>query len=315
MSEKRITVSIPASSSNLGPGFDCVALALSLRCNITFELAQGNGKAKASDAPMVTFAGNIAKTSRPQDLGNLIYKILSELWSEDKALLNSLRIHVDSEIPLGCGLGSSAAALVGALWADHVFKDRIPTTGNLLQKAGELEGHNESVAASLLGGCVVTAPSEFQKTIVARLIKWPSSWKTIVVIPNRRMQTKDARAVLPTKVSFEDGVWNAQRSALLVAAIASCDEATYREAVHDRLHEPYREALVPELASLRRALVNAPYLSCTLSGGGPALLVVVKEKHKATVMEVLQDWAKANKDKPKVLEIAVDEQGIQEMIG
>lgn len=308
---KRLTLRIPGSTSNLGPGFDCFGLALSLYCRLTFTLLES----KNNDTPLITFAGAIAQSSMPQDTGNLVYKILRQLWKDQADMLERIRIHVDSDIPLGCGLGSSAAAILGALWADNVFKDRVPTTGSLLAQATALEGHSETFAASLMGKFVITAPTASSNSIIARQMTWPAAWRTIFVVPSYRMKTEKARGVLPKTVSHKDAVWNMQRSALFISALTNSDENTLKEALFDRLHEPYREILVPELASLRRALVNQPILGCVLSAGGPSMLAIVNERNRAEVLAHIEEWAAAQNDHPRVLDLRVDDDGIRQIRG
>jgi homoserine kinase len=308
---KRLTLRIPGSASNLGPGFDCFALALGLYCRLTFTMSNQNEQEK----PLISFSGAIAQSSLPQDTGNLVYRILSQLWQDDTKFLERVRIHVDSDIPLGCGLGSSSAAILGALWADHVFKDRIPTAGSLLAQATQLEGYSETLAASLMGKCVITAPSAASSAIVVRQFDWPAKWRTLVVVPGYRLQTEKSRAVLPKTVPFAHAVWNAQRAALLTAAIATCDETTLKEALHDKLHEPYRETLVPEFTSLKRSLVNQPILGCVLNGGGPSILVLVHERSVEQVLTHVQMWAASQNDPPKVLDLRVDQDGIRQIRG
>lgn len=307
---RRLTLKIPGSTSNLGPGFDACALALDVNCRLTFDLLEDNDP----NIPLISFSGPIAKSSRPEDAGNLIYTMMSELWKDDKNLLKRIRINMDSDIPLGAGLGSSAAAILGALWASNFFKDRIPTTGSLLAQATNLQGHSESLAASLLGKFVIASRSAFKNTIVARQHEWPSSWKTVFVVPKYRLRTSGSRAVLPTQIPYPDAVANIQRTALLVSAVASCDENTLKEALNDRIHEPYRESLIPEFASLKQTLVNQPVLGCVLSGGGPAMLVIVTEKHKDAMVKYLKGWADAEAQPPLILDIPVATQGIQEVI-
>ena len=306
---RRLTLRIPGSTSNLGPAFDTCALALAVYCRLTFDLLDENDP----QVPLITFSGSIAKSSRPDDAGNLIYKMMSELWKDDKILLERIRIHIDSDIPLGSGLGSSAAALLGALWAANVFKDRIPTTGTLLAQATALEGHSESLAASLMGKFVITARSAFKNSIIARQHDWPDAWKTIFVVPKTRMRTADSRAVLPTQLPYRDAVANIQRSALLVSAVAACDENTLKEALNDRIHEPYRESLLPQFSALKKTLVNQPILGCVLSGGGPSMLVIVNERNKQRLLNHLTEWAETEEQPPLILDIPVANQGIQEI--
>jgi homoserine kinase len=183
----------------------------------------------------------------------------------------------------------------------------------LLAQATALEGHSESLAASLMGKFVITARSAFKNSIIARQHDWPDSWKTIFVVPKIRMRTADSRAVLPTQVPFRDAVANIQRTALLVSAVAACDENTLREAFNDRIHESYRESLVPQFSALKKALVNQPILGCVLSGGGPSMLVVVNEKNKQKLLNHLAEWAETEEQPPLILDIPVANQGIQEI--
>ena len=308
-STRRLILRIPGSTSNLGPGFDTCALALSVHCKLTFDLLEKNDP----KVPLIGFSGPIANSSRPEDAGNLIYKMMKELWKDDKNLLDRIRIHIDSDIPLGSGLGSSAACILGALWAAHVFKDRIPTTGSLLAQATSLEGHSESLAASLMGKFVITSRSAFKNSIIARQHEWPAAWTTLFVIPKLRMRTADSRSVLPAEVPFRDAVANISRTALLVSAVTSCDENTLREALYDRLHEPYREKKLPLFTSLKKALHDQPILGCVLSGGGPSMCVIVHERHKDQVYAFLNEWAANEVQPPLVLDIQPANYGVQEV--
>jgi homoserine kinase len=157
---RRFTLRLPGSTSNLGPGLDCVGLALSIYSTMTFFVLDENDPG----IPLITFKGSIAKNSLAQEQGKLTYTILSKLWQRDHDLLQRVRIIVDSEIPLGVGLGSSATAILGALWAASVLKDRIPSAPSLLAEASLLEGHPENLAACLLGNMVVSSPSSFSSS-------------------------------------------------------------------------------------------------------------------------------------------------------
>jgi homoserine kinase len=307
--ERRITLKLPGATSNLGPGLDCLGLALNIYSKMSFFILPENDPG----IPLITFKGSIAKSSLAQDQGTLTYTILSRLWKQDQNLLQRARIIIDSEIPLGVGLGSSSTAILGALWAANVFKDRIPTAPALLAEACELEGHPETLAACLLGSMVVCGPSSTSKKIVTQRLNWPREWHLIVVSPQYSLTTPAARRILPKEVKFEDAVHNIQKTALLVAAVARNDEQALMEALDDRMHEPYRAQLVPELSRLRRELANQPIIGCVLSGAGSSVLVVVNEKRKAKVFEHIKDWAESEVKPPRVLDLQVDQEGIQEL--
>lgn len=309
-SGKKVTLVVPGSTCNLGPGLDCIGLALNIYSRMTFQVLEESEKA---EMPYIQLKGGIAKRSDPEDQGNLIYHLLKEIWEHNNDLLGRLRIAVTSDIPLGCGLGSSSAAIVGAIWASNVLEDRIPTATQLLADGCELEGHPETLAASLYGNMVVCAPSVGGRRIVTQRIEWPEDWHVIAVVPEYTLNTNDMRAVLPKHVKYEDAVFNAQRTALLVAAVSRADESAMQEALHDKLHEKYRMPLVPELEDLRRELVNEPILGCVLSGAGSSTCVFVHSKNKDKVVRKLNHWAAAQEKSHRILNLQVSKEGMQEV--
>lgn len=303
---RSLSVKVPGSTANLGPGFDALALALNLYCNLNFRLLAEDDKS----IPLVTLKGVIAH-GLPKDQNNLIYTVLSNLWRNDPALLKKVRITIESAIPLGKGLGSSAAAIMGAVWAAFAFSNEVPDPSAMLVKATELEGHSDNVSASLLGGLVVCATSKQGRQVVTQKLIWPQDWCPIVVVPQYVLSTKKSRAILPETVSREDAVNNIQRVALLVAAVTNKDEDALREALHDRLHEPYREELVPELPAVRKALADFPALGCVLSGAGSAVLTLVDQRQRPQVLQALNEWAGKQAEPPDVLDLQVDQEGLR----
>ncbi len=137
-------------------------------------------------------------------------------------------------------------------------------------------------------------------------------WATLIVVPERRFTTGDSRAVLPRTVTMQEAIYNLQRTALLVSAVATRGENAMREALHDKLHEMHRKSLVPELEDIRTLLQRKNPIGCVLCGGGPSVLVIVNRKHKAIIFETLNAWAQ---DEPgtKVLDIEVDRHGVREL--
>jgi len=308
--QKTLTLQIPGSTSNLGPGLDTLALALAVYCRLTFNLLEEDD----SQQPFVSWEGFVARQSLPSDMNNLIYRILSKLWEDDPNLLRRVRVRVDSDIPLGCGLGASSAIILGSLWAAAYFKDRVPTTSQLLAEASKIEGHPEGLAASLMGGFVVCSRSPRRNALVANQLNWPKTWRPIVVVPSERLQTSAMRALLPSTVTLEKAVKNLQRTALLVSSVCRIDEQGLHESLHDEIHESYRQAHVTLLPKIRRILVNEPILGCVASGAGPSILVLAQERHKERVLSQLNAWANTEDDKLTILDLEVDREGIKTLM-
>lgn len=307
---RRLTVRVPGSSANLGPGFDALALAYQLYCTLDFELLESNDRA----IPLITLKG-VLVNGLPKDQNNLIYQVLSNLWQNDPELLQRVRVSIESQIPLGKGVGSSAAAITGAVWAAHALSGRMPDNAVVLQEAAQLEGHADNAAASLLGGLVVSARAHTRRGMMTQKLQWPEEWCTVVTVPPYVLSTKKSRAALPKQVSHADAVGNVQRVALLLAAVQNRDEEAMQEALHDRLHEPYRLQLVPELTAIRKAVSDLPVMGCVLSGAGSSVLTVVNRRHRAQVVECLRSWASSQAANPaeqcQILDLDVDQEGLK----
>jgi homoserine kinase len=306
---KRLKLQIPAAAGNLGPGLDSLGLALSLYCRITFELLPEPDTA----IPMVSYLGQVAALSTPKHADSLTYKLLKELWREDPLIVDRMRIIIDSDIPLGSGLGGRTAAILGALWADNIFKDHVPMAAELLARMADLEGHCETFAASLLGNLVVSATNASEHRVITQQHHWPMEWATIVIVPERRISTSEARSVLPKSIPLPDAIFNLQRTALLVSAVVARDEHAMREALQDKVHEPYRREIVPELNAVRKLLETKNVIGCVLCGGGPSVLVIVNRKNKPAAFEALKSWAATQPKTTRVLDLEVDRNGIREL--
>lgn len=302
----KLSVRVPGSSANLGPGFDALALAYQLYCTLDFEILESNDRS----VPMVTLKG-VLVNGLPKDQSNLIYTVLSNLWQNDPDLLQRVRVTIESQIPLGKGVGSSAAAITGAVWAAHALTGKYPEEGLVLQEAARLEGHADNAAASLLGGLVVSARSNSKRGMITQKVSWPEEWSTVVTVPPYVLSTKKSRAALPKQISHADAVGNVQKVALLLAAVQNKDEEAMKEALHDRLHEPYRMQLVPHLAALRKELSDLPIMGCVLSGAGSSVLTVVHRRHTPDVVQCLENWSAGQSEPSQILELNVDQEGLK----
>jgi homoserine kinase len=247
-------IRVPGSTSNLGPGFDCLGLALDLPFVVDVR----------TDAtePGVFFVG-----TRPPD-DNLFLAALRRAGG----VPDRTRLEVQSAIPLARGLGSSGAAIVAALLAARLAAgDTEPDRAALLRDAVALEGHPDNVAASLHGGLVASAADGDR--VHAMRLRLDSAWSVVLVVPDRTVATAAARALLSPQVARADAVANLQRLAFLIGALGDGDVARLRLGLADRLHQDARLALVPGLADALAALDAAPGCAgAALSGSGPTLL-------------------------------------------
>jgi homoserine kinase len=263
------TVRVPASSANLGPGFDALGLALSVYLECRF---------RASGSLSITVTGrDAAAISAGAD--NLIWQTALSVAAGVCMPLPPIELLVDNQIPLGKGLGSSAAALTAGV----VIADRLLGLGwrppRILDEAARLEGHPDNVAACVLGSIVASAIDSGGAVRAVRL-EWPARFGMALVVPDFVLPTSAARAVLPSCYSKEDAVFNVQRAALLIAALASGATSAFPAALEDRFHQPYRAPLVPGLAEILK--LRAPgLLGCALSGAGPSILVFYERGYQA----------------------------------
>ena len=269
-------VRVPASTSNLGPGFDAMGLALELYLRVAV-------RAIRPDRPG-TLRATFASEPPPGD--NLVSTGFAHFARVGRAAYPGLEVDIDSAIPIESGLGSSAAALVaGFVLAARLHPDLELT--EIVDAATRLEGHPDNVTAAALGGMTVSAVDRDGRVhVVSR--PWPTAVGIVVATPTCRLSTKRAREVLPDSVPFRDAVANVQRASLLVAALSAGSLGALREALVDRLHQPYRLDLVP---GLRAALsVEHPALLGTfLSGAGPSVVTLVRGRNQiATVVELIK---------------------------
>lgn len=302
---KKLTLRLPGSTTNLGPGFDTLGLALSVYTTVTFErLAQK----RAAGQALITLKGEAAQ-SLPATEDNLIFKQFCQNYSGPT---DDIVITIETDIPLARGLGSSSTAILAALWAAQAFSSSAaPDREQILASAARLEGHPDNVAACLLGGFIVSGYRQKGNRAICQRLSWPEQWRTLVVVPPYELSTQEARRVLPRRVSMGQAVKNLQRTGLLIAATVNQDDDTLREALLDELHEPYRIHLVPELQALRRDLISLPVLGCVLSGAGSSSLVIVHERHLAEIKSYLHTWADKRTHKPQILDLSVDTKGLQ----
>lgn len=259
-------VKIPASTANLGPGFDTLGMALSLYAWIEM---------KPSEHTVFHMYGEQLE-GVPGDKSNLIYQVAQQVFEAAGVAVPELEISMYSDIPLTRGLGSSASAIVGALAAANALIGSPLSDAKLFDMATSIEDHPDNVGASLYGG-IVTAIWDGQHADCIRL-EPDVNLEALVVIPHFQLSTSKARQVLPSEFGMKDTVYNISHSSLLVAALATGQLDKVAAAMKDRVHQPYRAALVPGMTEVLEDAHKHGALGAALSGAGPTLLVLADRR-------------------------------------
>ncbi len=275
---RRRLVKVPASSANLGPGFDVLAVALAL--HLELEVVETGSFSVRTELDV------------PRDRQNLVVRGFEALHPAD-----DFEFRISSQIPLSGGLGSSAAAsLAGLLAADHLFE----LDADLRGVATELEGHADNVTAALDGGLVICGGP------VNHRFEAPMGLEGVLVVPEEGVATADARAALPEAVPLADAAFNVACASLLCVGLADGNWDLISAGLHDRLHQPYRAQLYPRSAQLLERATSLGALGATISGAGPAVLFWSHYEHTGGLVEGLsrqvQDWA-------QVLRVPFETQG------
>ncbi len=279
---KQVRVRAPATSANLGAGFDCLGLALELYMDLTVEEGAGAGL-----EIVVTGEGS---GSVPLDERNAVYQGVMQAYARAGKTPGRLSLVIDSHIPLASGLGSSSAALVAGLTAGAELCGMGLDREEVLRQGVVVEGHPDNVAPCALGGIVIAA-LDGEEVAWAR-IEPPRDLAAVVAVPDFPLPTSKSRSVLPERIERRDAIFNAGRVGLLVAALQRGDYSLLRTGMQDRLHQPYRTALVPGMEGVLAAATEAGALGAALSGAGPTALALVSGQGAEVADAMQQAWAK-----------------------
>lgn len=274
-----VKVRVPATVANLGPGFDALGAAIRMHLEIEIEPRR--------DSVEVMVEGEGAE-QLPADETNLVIRSMNTFFDHVARRPPGYAVRVKNPIPLASGLGSSAAAVVGGLFAARALTGRTVAQSEMIELAIELEGHPDNVMPALLGGLVVCYTKNAGQELHHYRLEPNDRLVPIVAVPREGFSTSKARKVLPKDVSFSDAQYTASRAALLVAALtAGAGADILADAMDDRLHEPHRLKLMPESAGVYMQLKDAS-LPVSLAGAGPSLLVIVPRPEAATRAEQIR---------------------------
>lgn len=294
---RRFAVSVPATSANLGPGFDTIGLALELRIRADVRVLDAGAE------PAWEFRGIEAPTHG--GLRDEMLRAMRTLFASVGQTPPPLAIAVDNPIPLGRGLGGSAAGAALGLAIGAALRDPEPSIEELIRTVTVLEGHPDNGVPAIVGG-VVVAVSEGEDVVYARF-DGPKDMRAQVVVPDFSMPTREARAILPDAYPRRDAVYNVGHAALLAAAFASGQIDLLRAAMRDRLHQPYRSSFVPGLPEML-ALETPGLLGVALSGAGPSVLALTRSECDAG--ERMQAIFAKHGVASRVLDLAISGRGI-----
>jgi homoserine kinase len=262
-----VVVDVPATTANLGPGFDCLGAALDLGNRFALQVVDGG--AERFDLIIEGSEGSHLRGGPD----NLVYRAAQRVWREAGIEPVALEARVQLAVPPARGLGSSATAIVAGLIGANALVGEPLSTEKLLELAIDIEGHPDNVVPSLLGGLCLTARTASQRWRVLRC-EWAADVQAVVAIPSIRLSTSEARRAMPRSIPIPDAVINLGALTLLLQGLRTGNGDLIADGLHDRIHEPYRWGLIQGGRSVRQAALEAGAWGCVISGAGPTLLAL-----------------------------------------
>lgn len=280
-----VTVTVPATTANLGPGFDCLGAALSLRNQFTFSTLP------PGQTGLVITATGLEAERVLTTADNLVYQTFCQVYARLGQAPPPVQLDIQLNVPLTRGLGSSATAIVGGLVGANQLAGAPLTTDDLMQMAIDLEGHPDNVVPALIGGCRLAATG-LQTPWEICEVPWHSSIVPIVAIPDFELSTQAARQVLPPNYSRADAIFNTAHLGLLLRGLETGQVEWLRAALQDRIHQPYRQSLILGYEAVREAALGAGAYGVVISGAGPTLLTLANSEAAQQIRSALMaTWA------------------------
>jgi homoserine kinase len=278
-----IKIRVPATTANLGPGFDCLGLALKLYLNLEIE--------EIEEGLVIEYQGEGAeKFSAKKKEEILIWKSINLVLKKTHKDIpkKGLKIKVLNKIPITRGLGSSASAIIGGIVGVARLYNIDLTNQEMLELALSLEGHMDNIVPALIGGLTL-AYKTGQGEIKWTRIKTSLDLRIVLAIPEFTLNTKEMRKVLPQKVALSEAVFNLSRSALLVNALQNSDWEVLVEAMEDKLHQPYRTPFIPGIEDIFSQIKKTGLAGVALSGSGPSIVSLTKKGREETISTIMKD--------------------------
>lgn len=299
---RSFSVRVPASSANLGAGFDCIGLALKLYLTVSARIMP-----ETSAPCRVGISGEGSDGALPSNGENLTIRAMRFTAEREGLSLPPFELEMNNELPLARGLGSSASAIVAGITLASLVFDRELSAETVLRYAAEMEGHADNVAAAYLGGLVISCVKP-DRSVLAVKRSWSPELKVVVVSPEAFLKTAETRSVLPDNVRREDAVFNLQRVALFGAALEAGAYELLWDAMQDRLHQAHRQSLVPGLAEALATPPQPGLVGIALSGSGPSVVALARDRSSEIGEAIAENFRR--RDVPaKVRVLEVDNEG------
>jgi homoserine kinase len=300
---------VPATTANLGPGFDCIGAALTLYNCFKFSYLE------AGSAPLSMQVRGSEAHKVKTDESNLVYQAFVKFYQHIGQAPPPVQVEIEMGVPLARGLGSSATAIVGGLVGANQLAGSPLSQTEVMQLAIAMEGHPDNVVPALLGGCRLAATGNVETQYIASSswvicdVPWNQGVIPVVAIPDFELSTAEARRVLPTGVSRGDAIFNTAHLGLLLRGLETGRGDWLRAALQDRLHQPYRQGLIPGYDAVRSAAMAAGAFGMVISGAGPTLLALVESGQAADVAMAMEKAWQEEGISTIVRSLAIDTQG------
>ena len=302
-----VCVTVPATTANLGPGFDCIGAALTLYNELKFIREQVNPNKKL----VITVTGSeSAKVAI--DESNLVYQAFVKFFQHIEQKPPPVKIEIKLGVPLARGLGSSATAIVGGLIGANVLAGEVLTPAQIMELAITMEGHPDNVVPALLGGCRLAATSDTGWEICD--IPWCKDVVPVLAIPDFELSTSEARQVLPSQVSRGDAIFNTAHLGLLLRGLETGNENWLRAALQDKLHQPYRKNLINNYDEIFTKTLSAGAYGMVISGAGPTLLALTNTANSQAVAAAMASEWENKGIKAQVQTLQIDNQGARSVV-
>ncbi|MGM8215942.1 homoserine kinase [Bacillaceae bacterium W0354] len=295
----KITVKVPASTSNLGSGFDSIGVALKLYLTVT-----------SVQADQMMFHWNDNSLVNLEDKDNLILKGIHDVYEHCHQNMPNLSVTVRTEIPLARGLGSSATAYIAGLITGNEWLNRPLSDDELFWLAVKQEGHPDNAGPTIFGGCVLSTIDWDEEKAIYQKLTFPDQWRWIAAIPAYKLSTAEARGILPETYHKKDVVYNLSRYGMLINAIIHEDRGKMKIGLQDQLHQPYRLHLIPGLKELLTKADEFNAIGMIISGAGPTVLSLTdKETEHTQLVSAMRELLSKDGNDISIVQLPVEQDG------